>query len=74
MEYIVIKEFYDRFTLEHYVAGDKYACNDGSRADHLLMRGYIAEPVESKEDVEEAPEKPQKAAKTTAKRAVKKKA
>lgn len=74
MEYTVIKEFYDRITLNHYVAGDKYACNDGLRADHLLMRGYIAEEVKGKAAVEEAPEKPQKAAKTTAKRAVKKKA
>lgn len=74
MEYIVIKDFYDRETVTLHKAGEKFACLDGARADTLLMRGYIAEKVEGIEPVEDAPEKPQKAAKTTAKRTVKKKA
>lgn len=60
MEYTVVKDYIDRDTKEMVKAGATLACLDSSRAEILMMRGYIAEK-------EEAPEEPEEPKKETAK-------
>lgn len=79
MEYTVIKDFFERGTLDFYRAGGKYACPDPVRANLLISRGYLAAneeipeemPEKAEPEPEEKPEKPAKPQKAASKRSTK---
>lgn len=70
MEYTVLNDFIDRYTLKQFRAGDIFSCSDATRAEILIKRGYVAAKEEAPE-----PESKKETAKTkTAAKAPAKKA